>query len=152
MKPEEVPEPSAAEAAPHLHGPRAPALLSGVVPKKVDKAEYERLAPIALHMLERILVGEEMGATVGQKLTAAQWVLEKHSGKPKQEIETSGSGMGVAAVVAAVAALKEAMQNGAVLGPPKDEQGNVIDVIAQERDEVDSWVDQNVPVLGSEKK
>lgn len=108
--------------------------------------QVARIAPTALSYMERVIDGREGDASPGNRLHAAQWVLEKHTGKPKQEIVSDG-GLGAAQVIAALEALRHATQARAA-----GTSGDPIEIeVTPQADPIDAWVTANVPELKGEK-
>lgn len=114
--------------------------------ERMDK-RFANIAPKAVDVAEAIITGsgEFTGAKISERWDAAKWMLEKTTGKPKQELEVDG-GAGIKQLLTALGTLAQAAAEG---GPPVSQ---VIDVTPTEApNEIDAWVTQHVPELGSEK-
>lgn len=112
---------------------------------------FSAAAPEAMDLLLDVIRGEGAGAAakISERIDVSRWLLEKATGKPKQEVEVGGD-LGIRQLFAALDALKEAAQAGKD-GPV--ETHRIIDVTASApRDDIDDWVEQNVPTLTVEKK
>lgn len=103
-----------------------------------------QLAPRALDVFEDTL--KDKSAKLSDRIHAAQWLLEKHSGKPKQDIGVD-AGAGFLQLLQALEAAKTQARDS---GGPSTTGHQTIDV-TPERDPLADWVSANVPVLGSEK-
>lgn len=108
------------------------------------KKRIARSVPKALKAFEDIIEGK-VPAKTSEMLSAAQWMLEKHDGKPQQST-TIDAGAGIMQILSAL----DGMKSGAEVGPGSSE---IIDVTPQRvKGKFDDWVTQNVPVLSNEKQ
>lgn len=106
--------------------------------------KYAAIAPKAADFLSSVILGRE-SAKVSERLQASTWMLEKVTGKPKQEGATDG-GTTILQLLQALDAVKEvkALAEGlAVI------EANDIELSKQPRDLLADWVSANVP--GEEK-
>lgn len=111
--------------------------------EKYDE-RFRTLAPAALDFAGSLISGQ-VPAKVSERWDASKWLLEKVTGKPKQEIEVDGGGN-----IRNLLAVLDQMKGGA---PATGHVSEVIDVSAHrpKQDDLAAWVDQHVPVLASEK-
>lgn len=104
-----------------------------------------RLVPKSIDYFDQVISGGESAASVGNRLQAAQWVLEKHGGKPKQEIENTG-GFGIGNLIDALDSMK--------MKAKAEAEAQTIDVTPAPppvRDPMKDWVEANVPHPKNEK-
>jgi hypothetical protein len=105
--------------------------------------QFDQAAPAALKLATQMVTGELPGLKASERWSAAQWILEKSTGKPKQEVELSGDHT-LRHFFAELELLKEARAAGTLT--------SVIDVTPEPLDEIDQWVADHVPLLEVEKK
>ena len=106
----------------------------------LDK-QFTQAAPSALAHMKRVIKGE-FDATAATRYQASQWVLEKVTGKPKQDISVGGE-INILHVLQEIQKSKEVK---AVAAPAATK-----DIELKKADWMDTWVSDNVPELASEK-
>lgn len=109
--------------------------------------QFDRVAPAALTYFEQVINDEVPGIKPGDKIHAAQWVLEKATGKPKQEVEVSGD-FGIRRLFAELDALRQQADTAGTT------VAQIIDVtpVATEEDSMDTWIRSNVPAPRQERQ
>lgn len=115
------------------------------------RKRFEAAVPRAMDHVERVISGTEQVKT-GERLQAATWLLEKVTGKAKQE-DAQAAGNTVLQLLQALDGLvKTSRENGGVSPMPLNpDTGELIDVTPEERDPLRDWVEQNIPELSNEK-
>lgn len=108
---------------------------------------FAKIAPKALDVFEEIIRNDGGNTKTSDRLHAAQWILEKQTGKPRSDIDNDG-GFGLLQLLAALEGMKTA-QRASAEAQTKGEQP--IDVTPKEADPLDIWVQQHVPESRSEK-
>lgn len=98
--------------------------------------QFQSLAPQALAIAQQLMLGSDdfVNAKVSERWDAAKWVLEKVSGKPKQEV-TVDSSFGFKDLLQAVDELKKAQAEG-----DTKKVAEFIDVTPKETNSIDDWV------------
>lgn len=99
--------------------------------------QFDQAAPEALRVAREMIAGDVPGLKASERWSAAQWILEKSTGKPKQEVALSGD-HSLRQLFAELELLKQARETSSL-------EARMIDVTPQEKDEFDVWLEENVP-------
>jgi len=109
---------------------------------------FNAVLPRAMDVAEQIIDGE-IPAKTSERWDAAKWLLEKVTGKPKQEIEVDG-GNSIRSLIQALDQVKAARAQGTEAQLTSEQLIDVKPV--PPKDEIDDWVSQNVPQMKQEKE
>lgn len=121
--------------------------LQGVVFERTVEERFRQMNHKALDVVEEVIDGKDRDIKVQDRLRAATWLLEKTTGKAKQEIETKGGNLSDFMTL-----LREASEQQKVLfavggEAAKRDDPLVIDVTPspeeKEKDSLAAWVDNN---------
>jgi hypothetical protein len=124
--------------------------LQGVVFERTIEDRFKQMNHRAMDVVEEVIKGEDQDIKMQDRLRAATWLLEKTTGKAKQEIETKGGGLADFMTLLRQAADENKMRaEGSgearqTLGPAAE--GSFIDVTPEkkEKDPLESWIDSNL--------
>jgi hypothetical protein len=121
--------------------------LQSVVFERTIEDRFKQMNHRAMDVVEEVIDGKDVDVKMQDRLRAATWLLEKTTGKAKQEIETKGGGLADFMTLLRQAADENKMRTEQP-GLPEGEArglGNLIDVTPEkkEKDPIESWVDAN---------
>ncbi len=105
--------------------------------------KFAGIAAPAAEYMEKVIRGSE-GAKTGERIQASQWMLEKVTGKAKQEGVTDG-GTTILQLLQALEAVKEARASGAESPRDVTLPGDIMLEAAKPKDALADWVTQHVP-------
>lgn len=120
--------------------------LQGVVFERTIEDRFKQMNHRALDVVEEVIKGEDQDIKIQDRLRAATWLLEKTTGKAKQEIETKGGGLADFMTLLRQAADENKMRSEQPsLTEGEARGGSFIDVTPEkkEKDPLESWVDAN---------
>lgn len=118
--------------------------MQGVVFERTIEDRFKQMNHRAMDVIEEVITGED--TDVKERLKAATWLLEKTTGKAKQEIETKGGTLtDFMTLLRQVSQERQALQASAA-AERSSTQETFIDITpaAQEDDGLSKWVDQNL--------
>jgi hypothetical protein len=123
--------------------------LQGVVFERTIEDRFKQMNHRALDVVEEVIKGEDQDIKIQDRLRAATWLLEKTTGKAKQEIETKGGGLADFMTLLRQAADESKVRSESGDGVPQtlgsSNSASFIDVTPEkkEKDPLASWVDAN---------
>jgi hypothetical protein len=101
--------------------------------------QFDLAAPAALALARQLVDGDLSGAKTSERWSAAQWILEKSTGKPKQEVALSGDHT-LRQLFAELELLRQTAEGGPdarLLTETKD--------VTPAKSEMERWVEENIP-------
>ncbi len=107
--------------------------------------KFSSVAPKAADFLSGVIMGKE-DSKLSERIDASKWMLEKVTGKPKQEVALDGG----TTILQLLQALDAAKTAGEALSPRSVTEAD-IELTAQKPDPLRDWVTAHVPDYKSEK-